>query len=130
MTDDSTQRLRMPPHERFAEPAHKYDVNEEFDQLESEGSTPVSGHRQIALYRHGPMTFALFSFVQGGELPDHAAEGTVSIHCVGGVVEVHAMKTTYTLSEGQMVVLAPDVVHDIIAVEQSRVLMTICLERE
>ena len=49
---------------------------------------PVSGHRQIAVVRHGPVTIIQFVFESGGLLPEHRAEGVVTIHVLSGRLQV------------------------------------------
>jgi len=121
-------RLREHPRQRFAHQEQFFDLNAEAEEILSEPVEMTQGHRQLALYRHGPMTVGMFVFQEGGRLPDHAANGVVSIQALSGSIEVTTPAKTHTLEPGQMLVLAPKVTHDVAAKTDARMLLTVCLE--
>jgi hypothetical protein len=47
--------------------------------LRAEPHSPVSGHRQIAVYRNGPVTLVSFLFEPGGIMKEHRTDGVVTI---------------------------------------------------
>ncbi len=53
-------------------------------ELGAEPHASVSGHRQIAVVRHGPVTIIQFVFEEGGLVREHRAEGVVTIHVLNG----------------------------------------------
>ncbi len=128
MSRPPPDRLREHPQTRFAAREQFFDLQAEVAQLAAEPGMMGDGHRQIALYRHGPMTTGLFIFERGGRLPDHSAEGTVILQGLSGTLEVRTAERPHTLRPGQMLILAPNVKHDIVAKEPSRMLLTVCLE--
>jgi len=121
-------RLREHPQRRFAAPEQFFDLQAAVEHLAAEPGMMAEGHRQIALYRHGPMTVGLFIFERGGRLPDHSAEGVVILHGLSGRFEVRTAQGSHALRPGQILILAPNVKHDIAALESSRMLLTVCLE--
>jgi quercetin dioxygenase-like cupin family protein len=106
------EAARTPPRERFAGPARVMDLLKLANELRAEASD-VAGHRQRVIYKHGPLTAALFVFEPGGVLREHRAKGTVTIQGVAGEVEVGVGAENYKVGAGVMVTLAPDVPHDV-----------------
>jgi quercetin dioxygenase-like cupin family protein len=130
---DRSDRLRTHPEERFAAPQHLIDLDRATAELRAEGGpggrAAGQRHRQKTLYRHGQATVALFLFDKGAQLAAHKAAGTVVIQVLDGQLQVDAEGgERHQLTPGQLLVLAPSVVHDVSAEEPSRMLLTVHLE--
>ncbi len=119
--------VREPARERFANAEHLIDLDEASRLLNEEDAQKTNGHRQIALHKTSHTTIAHFIFDSGGGLPRHRAHGAVVIHALEGCLRITTPETNYTLSAGQLLVLAPDVPHDVIAEVASRMLLTVSL---
>src|SRR5690349_15322416 len=66
---NDSSRLREHPDTRFAATQHEFDLRAVAQEMTAE---PVRrGQRQKALYHHGRLTIALFTFAPGAGLPDH-----------------------------------------------------------
>lgn len=128
MTDASSDRLRIHPRERFAAEERRFDLNATADKLVQEQGAPGHGHRQMVLYRHGPTTVALFLFDRDAGLREHKADGFITIHCLQGRLVVHTPGAEYELPADTLLTLAPNVPHDVLAEEDSRMLLTVALE--
>jgi quercetin dioxygenase-like cupin family protein len=116
-------RLRARPSERFAGAEHTLDLPAALRALRAEPSTGTGGHRQIALAHRGPVRLVLYAFEAGGRLPEHRAPGWVTVHVLRGTLRVRTPEAHYTLSEGQLLQLAPDVPHDVDAPEAADMLL-------
>lgn len=127
MSANSQGRTRERPAERFAADERRFDLEETAKRLRLEDSATTQGHRQIALYRHGPTTVALFLFDRGAGLDEHQAGGFVTIHCIEGRLSVKTPSAAHDLPAGTLLTLAPNVPHDVHAQEQSRMLLTVAL---
>lgn len=125
---DSGQRLRTHPDERFRAEQRKLDLEQAMTELLAEDRPSGHGHRQKTLYKHGGATIALFHFDAGGHLAPHRSQATVSIHVLDGHLRVGAGSESYELTAGQLVVLAPGVLHNVNAVAPSRMLLHVHLE--
>jgi quercetin dioxygenase-like cupin family protein len=125
---DQPGRLRPHPEERFLPPQRQIDLRQAVARLSAEAPVAPRKHRQETLYRHGSLTIALFLFEEGALMPAHAAEGVVTVQVLSGSIKMNAEDQTHTLAAGQMLVLAPGVVHDVLAEEASQMLLTVCLE--
>lgn len=116
-------RRRVRPADRLAGPDQVLDVLDALRGLRAEGPAGAQGHRQIALLHHGPLRLVLFAFEAGGRLPAHQARGWVTLHVLRGSIYVHTPTTLHALGAGQLLSLAPGVLHDVDAVTEADLLL-------
>lgn len=128
MEDQKRGRLRPHPEPRFAAPQHSFNLDEVTAKLKQEIRAGEAGHRQETLYKHGPTTVALFLFGHLTRLPPHRTKGVVTIHLLEGHLQVTAEAQVHDLHAGHLVVLAPGVEHGVVALEESRMLLTVHLD--
>lgn len=128
--EPTEDRLRAPPVERFAGEKHVFSLGSALAELRAEDHPARSGHRQVALFRRGPVTKVLFSFEEGGRLKEHSAPGLVTIHVLEGHLDVEADGREHELSGGDVLILDPDVPHGLRARERSAMLLTVHLEKD
>lgn len=122
------QRLRVAPLERFAGDSQTFDLDAVLTTLRTEAHAGQSGHRQMTIFRRQPVTQVLFDFEAGGVLANHAAHGLVMIHVLQGRLMVQENEHDHELTTGHMLILKPDVRHDVRAREASAMLLTVHLE--
>lgn len=125
--DPQEARLRQHPHERFAAPQLRVDLQGVIARLRSEPHAGECGHRQETLYRRGGYTIALFAFDRFTGLPTHKANGIVNIHVLRGCMKITAADQVHELRTGQMVILAPGLEHAVAAEEEGEMLVTVHL---
>jgi quercetin dioxygenase-like cupin family protein len=125
--DEPSDRLRQHPAERFEPTQHLLDLNMATAKLLAEQKPGGRPQRQQTLYRRGPVTVALFIFDQGAGLPQHVAQGVVTVHVLEGRLKMSAEGQTHNMAAGQILVMAPGVRHDVLAEEATRMLLTVCL---
>lgn len=123
----SEDRLRNRPSERFAGAEHRIDLAAALEALRGEHHESTERHRQITLFHKGSLRMVLFAFEAGAGLPSHRAPGSVVIHTLRGRIHVKTLNESYELTTGQLVILDPEVVHDVTAAEPSDMLLTISL---
>jgi quercetin dioxygenase-like cupin family protein len=128
--EGTADRLRPPPAERFAGTKHLFSLGDVLAELRAEDHPAHDGHRQMTLFRRGPVTKVLFSFDQGGHLDEHSAPGLVTIHVLEGRLNVLAAGREHELGEGAVLILDPDVLHDVRAAERSAMLLTVHLQKD
>lgn len=122
MTED---RLRPHPSDRFAGAEHLLDLPASLRALRAEAFPSANGHRQIALMHQGPVRLVLYAFEAGGRLPQHSAPGWVTIHVLRGVLDVRTLEAHHVLREGMLLSLAPELLHDVEAMEEADMLLGI-----
>ena len=128
MTDESHDRPRPRPEKRFSKPQDHVDLGAAAEALLDEPQLTAQGHRQKALFRHGPATLALYCFEAGGHLPLHVVDGTVIIHVLEGSLRIRTPDAEHAISADHLLRLAPGVPHDLHADKPSRMLLTVCVE--
>jgi quercetin dioxygenase-like cupin family protein len=128
MDEKNADRLRERPEQRFAGPVHVYDLAEVAKRLRGELEAGESGHRQQTLYKHGNTTVSLFLFGHLTRLSAHWAKGIVCIQIIRGHLRITAEGQSHDLRTGQLLVLAPGVEHDLVAPEESEMLLTVSLQ--
>ena len=129
MGGETAARLREHPAQRFAADEYVINLDSETDHLLQEPHAAINGHRQEAIYKHGPVTMVVFVFEAGGFLREHVVpDGTVLIRLVDGDMTVKTPEREYRLGRNDVLVLAPGVKHDVCAVQQSRMLLTVHLK--
>ena len=121
----SDDRLRPHPSERFAGAEHLLNLQAALSSLRAEARPSGNGHRQIALMHQGPVRLLLFAFEAGGRMPQHAAPGWVTIHVLRGMLHVRTPDALHALGGGMLLSLAPDVLHDVEAPEETDMLLGI-----
>jgi quercetin dioxygenase-like cupin family protein len=119
-------RLRPPARERLADQVQRFDLTATAADLRAEPHAPVSGHRQMALARHGPLSLILFAFEVGGAIKEHRTEGEVVVQVLRGRITVTVDGDAIELSQGELLSLAPGQPHAVYAREASDMLLTIC----
>lgn len=121
----ASDRLRVHPEERLAASVKLVDLAATADALRKEPHPSVSGHRQIAVFRHGPVTLVSFIFEPEGYLKEHRTDGTVTIQVLAGHLRVTAEGQTHELTAGRLLALAPNVPHTVQAATASEMLLTV-----
>jgi len=129
-TSQTPDRLRTAPSDRFAGPAHAFDLHAALLDLRAEGHPARDGHRQVTLLRQPPITHVLFAFEQGGTLAQHTTNGTVTIHSLEGRLLAQVDGDEFELKAGQLLCLQPGVPHDVRALEPSAMLLTVHLQHD
>lgn len=119
------ERLRPHPEDRLASPVQVVDLAAAAAELRAEPHAAVSGHRQIAVVRHGPVTIIQFAFNEGGLLKEHRAEGVVTIQVLSGRLQVVVEEESRQVGPEELMALAPGVPHSVLALEASDLLLTV-----
>jgi quercetin dioxygenase-like cupin family protein len=118
-------RLRQHPKDRLASPVQLVDLGQAAARLRSESHSPVAGHRQLTLVRHGPVTLILFVFEANGFIKEHRAEGEVIVHVLDGGLRVTADYDVHQLGPGALLAIAPGLAHSVLAEKPTEMLLTI-----
>jgi len=85
--------------------------------------------RTVALFKTDDLEVIRLVLTAGKSLPPHKVAGEITIHCIEGRIDVTLDGESRILDAGQLIYLARDVVHGVIAIEDASVLVTIALLR-
>lgn len=121
----SPDRLRPRPEDRMDPAIQMVDLTATAAALRGEPHNAVAGHRQMAVFRHGPVTLVSFVFEPNGVVKEHKADGVVTILCLSGHLRVVAEDDAYDLTAGRLLALGPNVPHTVMAMTASEMLLTV-----
>lgn len=110
----------------LAEPLLQIDFERELQQLRQEDSWQrETGRSSKTLAKYPDFRIVLILMKSGTRMRQHRAEGRISIQQLEGQVRIHLADRKVTLSAGHLLVLDCGVLHDVEALEESALLLTI-----
>ena len=126
---DGIQALNRLP--GLAEPLLQIDLERELQQLRQEDSWQrETGRSSKTLAKYPDLRIVLILMKSGTRMRQHRAEGRVSIQQLEGQICVHLADRKVNVSAGHLLVLDCGVLHDVEALEESALLLTISWRRE
>ena len=112
----------------MAAPRLEFDLPRELEALRREPEWS-SGQNARTLVKHDDLRIVLIGLAAGARIPDHRTEGRISIHAISGHVRVRTGDGPHDLPAGTLVALDRGLPHDVEAVEESAILLTIAWPR-
>lgn len=122
------QTTRMSPEARehmLAPRSAEIDLNEEGKRLRLEAQYMEHGHGATTLIRYPDLRVVQLALKGGTLIREHQAEGRMLLQCLSGRVRIDMPDGRAELSAGEMLALERCVPHDLEALEDSDVLITI-----
>jgi quercetin dioxygenase-like cupin family protein len=115
----------------LAQPLLEIDFERELQQLRGEDSWQrETGRSSKTLAKYPDFRIVLILMKSGTQMRQHKAEGRVSIQQLKGHVCIHLADRKVNLSAGHLLVLDCGVLHDVEALEESALLLTISWRRQ
>lgn len=118
---ESHRRPHTPP---MADPFMEFDLPAEIHRLHAETAWST-GHNARTLIKYDDLRVVLTALQAGTRVPEHKTAGRVSVHVLSGHVQVKASGRTFSLRPGGLLALDQGVPHDIEALEESALLLTL-----
>lgn len=110
----------------LAEPVLQFDLQRELQQLRREDSwRRESGRSSKTLAKYSDFRVVLILMKGGSRMHRQIAEGRVSIQLLLGEVCIHLANRRVNLSAGNLLMLDCGVLHDVEALQESALLLTI-----
>jgi quercetin dioxygenase-like cupin family protein len=94
-------------------------------ELRTEDAYHRDGHTARTLVREAAMRVVLVVMKAGAKIAQHKSHDTASIHAVSGHIRLALAGQVVELPAGQLLVIPPDLPHDVEAVVESRFLITL-----
>ncbi len=113
------------PSRPLAAPVLAFDFAEEAEKLRRENPWVQHGRNAVTLVKHPDLRIVFMLLRLGTRLQEHPARGRISIHTLSGRVRLHLKGRTVELPVGHLLALEREVAHDVEAVEESAILLTI-----
>ncbi len=122
-TTDPTQHRR--PHSAPLAAAYlEFDLGREVEQLHHEPAW-ASGHNAKTLVKYDDFRVVLMALGAHARVPTHQTEGRISLQTIRGHSQLRAAGRTFDLTVGSLLTLDRGVPHDVEAIEESVLLLTI-----
>ena len=102
----------------------EFDLGRELEQLHREPEWE-SGQNAKTLAKYEDFRVVLTALKRHVRIPGHQTEGRISIHTILGHIQMRALGRTFDLRAGSLLTLDQGIVHDIEAIEESAILLTI-----
>lgn len=100
-----------------------------FKKQIKEGAAWSKGPRSaLTVYKSENLRLVLIALHKNGDLPKHTAPGRISVQVLEGHIRFGTEEKVIELAEGQIVTLKEHVPHDVLALEESLILLTIALK--
>lgn len=121
---DASNEHRRPHPQPMAAPYLEFDIAREVEQLHREPGRK-SGQNAKTLVKHDGLRIVLIALKARSSIPQHHTEGHISIQAITGHIQIRAQGRTFELRSGGLLALDRGVPHDVEAVEESVLLLTI-----
>lgn len=105
------------------------DLHRYMSQLKSEEAWLNSQRNAITLFKTDAMRIVMIGLHAGGILPEHKAEGIISVQVLKGHIRFIVGDDEKKLVEGHMLTLHEKIPHTVVAVEESVFLLTMALKK-
>ena len=115
---------RRPHTSSLASPFLEFDLIAEVERLHGEG-TWNTGHNARTLIKYDDLRVVLMALKAGSRIPEHKANGRISVQVLSGHIRLNASGRTFDLLPGSLLALDERAPHDLEALDESAVLLTI-----
>jgi quercetin dioxygenase-like cupin family protein len=115
---------RRPHASAMAAPFLEFDLTTEIARLRQEPEGQA-GQNAKTLVKYDDLRIVLIALKAGDRLPVHQTGGRLSIQTVAGHIHMRAEGRTFDLPAGRLLALDQAIPHDVEALEESAILLTI-----
>jgi quercetin dioxygenase-like cupin family protein len=102
-----------------------FDLTEIARELRGEGAYVRDGHTARTLVREADLRVVLVAMRAGAVIKEHQAADTASIQTLGGHLRIRLPDRVVELSSGRLLVLERGLQHNVEAIEESTLLLTL-----
>jgi quercetin dioxygenase-like cupin family protein len=106
-------------------PLMDFNLTKEIAQLHEEEAWLRTGRNSKTLVKQPDFRIVLIALQKGVHLEEHSADARISIHTLSGQVKLQLPEQTVDLQDGHLLVLDRALEHDLEALEESAILLTI-----
>ena len=106
-------------------PLMDFNLTKEIAQLHEEEAWRRTGRNSKTLVKQPDFRIVLIALQKGSHLEEHSADARISIYTLVGHVKLQLPEQTVDLPDGHLLVLDRALEHDLEALEESAVLLTI-----
>jgi quercetin dioxygenase-like cupin family protein len=125
MADTPQHEAHHRPHTpSMAERLMEFDLSAQVHRLHAE-TTWSRGQNARTLIKYDDFRVVLTALQAKVRIPEHKAEGRISVHVLSGHIQLRASGRTFSLRPGGLLAIDHGVPHEVEALEESSFLLTI-----
>jgi quercetin dioxygenase-like cupin family protein len=124
-TDPMHKSQRESPTDRLARTTASFNLAGELEKLHAEPAWQAGDRNARTLSKKPRLRVVLMALKSGARLDKHEAPGPISIHALAGQLRVHFTSETVELGLGDILSVDSGVSHDLEAISESAVLLTV-----
>ena len=125
MSDAPQHEAHHRPHTpSMAERLMEFDLQAEIHRLHAE-TTWSTGQNARTLIKYDDFRVVLTAIQAKVRIPEHKADGRISVHVLSGHIQLQASGRTFSLRPGGLLAIDQGVPHGVEALEESAFLLTI-----
>ena len=109
----------------LAAPLMDFSLSKEVAQLHHEEAWVRTGHNSKTLVKQPDLRIVLIALKKGVRLEKHKTDARISIHMLSGHAKLQLPEETVDLDAGHLLVVDRALEHDLEAIEESAILLTI-----
>ena len=106
-------------------PVLTFDLAKEAHRLRDESPWSQHGRNAVTLVKHSDLRIVFIIMKAGARMEEHHSGARISVHTLSGRVRLRLGEETVDLPAGHLLALEKDIPHDLEAVQESSVLLTI-----
>lgn len=106
------------------------DLNEMAARLSSDRVRQNKPRLSLPVFKSASLQLVLMSLQNGAHIPEHKANGTLSVHVLEGEIRFTAGETSVELTKGQLLTLPENIPHQVLAKDDSVFLLSLALARQ
>ena len=103
-----------------------FDLAQERATTAGGGQVERSGRNARTLIKDGELRVTLIVVGAGGEIPEHQADGPITVHVLDGAIEFVTAKGAHPLGAGHLLALPGGVRHSVRSADGGTFLLTVC----
>jgi len=125
MTQPVVEPQRESPTGRLAMAAASFNLGRELENLRAEQAWQAGDRNAKTLFKKPGLRVVLLALKSGARLEKHEAPGSITIHALAGRLRVRLASETIELEPGEILSVDSGLTHDLEALEQSAILLTV-----
>lgn len=104
------------------------DLNKFIDQIKNEETWAKSDRNSVTVFKSETMRIVLLGLHKNTEIKPHKANSVISVQVLEGKINFITEEQTTTIEKGQMIALHANIVHSVVALQESFFLLTLSLK--
>ena len=124
-TSEEPQAQGAEASRHLGDPVRELDIHDQVREVWEHVQEGHGGHTAKTLVKLSHMRIVMMALRRGSVVPEHASEGEMALHVLSGRIRFEAGGETRELGPGKLVSMASELPHDIRALDDSTVLLTL-----